>query len=184
MAHCRFEKTIQGISNNYWFSSFKKIIRSHIDNCLTCLIANSSSNSREGEFQITDTPSFPFEIYHIDHFGSIKESADGYKHILVVVDAFSRFTWLSPVKTSSREVIKVLSNLFHNFCFPATIISDRGMAFISLEFIDFLKIYNVKHHLVAVAAPWANGMVKRIKIYFLNLLLKNWLMINNTGIFI
>lgn len=64
--------------------------------------------------------------------------------------------------TSSREVIKVLSNLSHNFCFPATIISDRDSAFTSSEFADFLKIYNIKHHLVAVAAPWANGLVERI----------------------
>jgi len=52
--------------------------------------------------------------------------------------------------------------LFNNFCFPATIISDRGTAFTSSEFTTFLKIHNVKHHLVAVAAPWANGMVERI----------------------
>lgn len=88
---------------------------------------------------------------------------DGFKHILVIVDAFSRFTWLSPTKTTnSREVIKILSNLFHKFSFPARIISDRGTAFTSSKFSNFLKTFNVKHHLVAVAAPWANGLVERI----------------------
>lgn len=50
----------------------------------------------------------------------------------------------------------------HNFCFPATVISDRGTAFTSSEFVSFLKNNNVKQHLVAVAAPWANGLVERI----------------------
>lgn len=163
MAHCGFEKTLQGISNKYWFPSFKKRIRNHIDNCITCLIADASSNSREGELQVTNTPTLPFEIWHIDHFGPIKSSADGFKHILVVVDVFSRYTWLSPTKTTdSKEVIKILSTLFNNFCFPASIILHRGTAFTSSEFTTFLRIHNVKHHLVAVAAPWANGMVGRI----------------------
>lgn len=99
MAHCEFEKTIRGVSNNYWFPSLKKIIRSHIDNCL---IANSA-NFHEDKLQVTDTPSLPFEIFHMDHFGPIKESIDGYKHILVTVDAFSRFTVLSKSKLRSRE---------------------------------------------------------------------------------
>lgn len=174
MVHCGFEKPLQSISSNYWFPSLKKKIRNHIDNCITCLIVDSATNSREGELQITDTPSLPFEICHIDHFGPIKESADGFKHILIIIDAFSRFTWLAPTKTtSSREVIKILSTLFNNFCFPATIISDRGTAFTSSEFTTFLKIHNVKHHLVAVTAPWANGMVERINRFLKSSLKKN-----------
>lgn len=99
----------------------------------------------------------------MDHFGPIRESMDGFKHILVIVDAFSRFTWLAPTKTTnSREVIRILSNLFHNFSFPAKIITDRGTAFSSSEFTKFIENYKIKHHLVAVAAPWANGLVERI----------------------
>lgn len=99
MAHCGFEKTVQGIANNYWFPSFRKRIRNHIDNCLICLTTNTSTNSQEGELQRTDTPSFPFDICHIDHFGPIKESIDGFKYILVLIDVFSRFTWLTDRKS-------------------------------------------------------------------------------------
>lgn len=52
---------------------------------------NTLINSREGEMQITDSPSFPFITLHIDHFGPIIESSNGFKHILVIVDVFSRF---------------------------------------------------------------------------------------------
>lgn len=112
---------------------------------------------------MTDTPSLPFEIIHVDHFGPMKESINGYKHILMIVDAFSRYTWLSVTKTTnSKETIKSLLDLFHNFAFPSKIILDRGTAFNSAKFSKFFEIYNVKHHLVAVAAPWANGLVERI----------------------
>jgi len=47
MAHCGYEKTLYGIAANYWFPSFKKKIKNYIDNCITCLVTNTSSNTRE-----------------------------------------------------------------------------------------------------------------------------------------
>jgi len=81
----------------------------------------------------------------------------------VVIDAFSRFTWLYAVRsTTSKEVIKHLSNLFNVFGNPISLISDRGTAFTSQEFAEFLRNKNVQHKQVAVAAPWANGLVERV----------------------
>ncbi|CAL1672060.1 unnamed protein product [Lasius platythorax] len=163
MAHCGLEKTIKGIMVNYWFPSLKKRVHNYIDNCVICLLANSSVNSREGELQITDSPTYPFHIFHADHFGPIKETRDGFKHIFLVIDAFTRYTWLFPTKsTGSREAIKNLSFLFQNFGFPRFFVSDRGTAFTSQDFENFLKHYNVSHRLVAVAAPWANGLIERV----------------------
>lgn len=100
---------------------------------------------------------------HADHFGPISESADGFKHIFMVVDAFSRFTWLFAVKsTTSKETIKCLSTLFRTVVAPKTLITDRGTAFTSQEFALFVKKHDVAHRLIAVAAPWANGLVERV----------------------
>ncbi|KMQ85358.1 hypothetical protein RF55_16157 [Lasius niger] len=44
MAHCGLEKTVKGISTNYWFPSLKKKVlilsKYYLDNCVTCLLAN------------------------------------------------------------------------------------------------------------------------------------------------
>lgn len=167
MAHCGLEKTVKGISTNYWFPSLKKKVlilsKYYLDNCVTCLLANPAVNSRKGEMQISDSPSQLFITFHIDYFGPIKKSHDHFKHIFLVIDAFSRFTWLFPTKsTGSQKVMKHLSNLFKNFGNPVSLVSDRGTAFISQEFTNFLKHYNIVHRQVAVAAPWANGLVERI----------------------
>lgn len=163
LAHCGFEKTIQGISAHYWFPSFRKRVKKYINNCLICLFNNDSSNSREGNLQITDSPSFPYEIVHVDHFGPLKTSIEGFKHILIIIDAFTRFTNLFPVKsTSSKETIKNLSYVFSDRGNPSILISDRGSTFTSLEFSNFVNSRNIKHSLIAVAAPWANGLVERV----------------------
>ncbi|XP_039310737.1 uncharacterized protein LOC113005059 [Solenopsis invicta] len=105
-AHCRFDKTVQGILANYWFPALRNKTKKHLDNCLTCLLANSSSCTRKGEMHLTETPKLPFEIIHLDHFGPLIESRDKIKHVLVVIDACTRFTFLFPCKsTGSLEVI-------------------------------------------------------------------------------
>lgn len=163
MAHCNYEKCVQGISAHYWFPSLKKRVKNYIDNCLVCLMTNASTNSREGNMQITDSPSFPYEIVHVDHFGPLKEASDGSKHILILVDAYTRYTNLFPVKsTNSKETIKNLSYIVNDRGNPSILVSDRGTAFTSSEFQKFMFSHNIKHRLVAVAAPWANGLVERI----------------------
>lgn len=52
MAHCGFERTFKAIQETYWFPSMRKKIVDYLDNCLTCLLANSSTNANEGEMQI------------------------------------------------------------------------------------------------------------------------------------
>lgn len=42
------------------------------------------------------------------------------------------------------------------------LVSDRGTAFTSQEFSDFLMSREIKHRQVAVAAPWTNGVVERV----------------------
>jgi len=168
MAHCGLEKIFEGLNRSYWFPAMRKKIRDYIDNCIICLYANSSTNRFEGESQIDNTPPvMPFEIIHINHFGPLQETKNGFKYILVsLVDAFTRYTWLFATKTtSSREICRNLKFLFNIFSTPSTIISDSGTSFTSSEFTDFLKNLNIKLIKVDVASPRANGMIERINQY-------------------
>jgi len=163
MAHCGFEKTLRGITATYWFPSMRKRIIEHIDNCLVCIVANSSSHAKEGEMQIAPSAKFPLETIFIDHFGPLPVTENGFRHIFVVVDSLTRFTWLFPTKsTTSKEVIFNCNQIFRTFGNPMEVVSDRGTAFTSGEFLNFTKSLNIKHRQVAVASPWANGLVERV----------------------
>jgi hypothetical protein len=162
-AHCGVEKTVQGIIDTYWFPYIRKRVRIYIDNCLTCLLNNTSTNVKEGEIQLEETPQLPMQSMHADHFGPIKETPQGYKHILVLVDSFTRFTWLCPTRsTSSKETISKLDQIFNVFGNPKFLTTDRGTSFTSFEFSNYVQQKGIKHRLIAVAAPWANGTVERI----------------------
>jgi len=141
----------------------RKRITDYIENCITCVVANSAPQQKEGEISLFAPAERPMETVHVDHFGPLQETEKRYKYILVVVDACSRFTWLSATKTiSSREAVENLKSIFAVFGKPEEIVSDRGTAFTSNEFANFVTQLNVKHRKVAVAAPWANGLVERV----------------------
>lgn len=163
MAHCGLQKTVEGIQKNFWFPSMRKKIVDHIENCLTCLMSDKRGHAKEGETCLYPLSKNPVEILHIDHFGPLQETSDNFKHILVVIDSFTRFTWLEPTKsTGSKEVVKALSKIFDTFGRPIQLVTDRGTAFTSAEFKAFIDANKIEHRQVAVASPWANGLAERV----------------------
>lgn len=86
-----------------------------------------------------------------------------YNHLFVVVDAFTKFTWMYPTKTTTAEEavakLKLQSTTFGN---PRRIISDRGAAFTSNLFKDYCNDENIEHVQITTGVPRANGQVERM----------------------
>jgi len=77
----------------------------------------------------------PLQTFHIDFMGPLQSTHKAYKHILAVIDGFTKLCWLYPKKsTSSKDVITRLEAQSAIFGNPAQIIYDRGTAFTSDEF--------------------------------------------------
>jgi len=109
-------------------------------------MSNSSSNRLEGETHLYPSANNPMEIIHIDHFGPLQETESKHEYILVIVDSYTRFTWLCATKsTSAKETISHIKSIFDVFEKPKEIISDRGTAFTAKEFSDFVENLSVKH---------------------------------------
>ena len=105
----------------------------------------------------------PLDTLHVDHVGPIPSTAKNYQNLLVIVDAFTKFTWLFATKTrNAAEVVKNLSILEAVFGNPKRIISDKGGAFVSNEFHDYCKERDIQHLLITTGVPRANGQVERV----------------------
>lgn len=90
------------------------------------------------------------------------KSKKGHTHILTVVDSFTKFLFITPVRnTNAQNVIKVLQDIFDTFRSPDRIISDRGSCFTSHAFRRFCLDRRIKHVLNTVACPRSNGQVER-----------------------
>ncbi|XP_058978630.1 putative mediator of RNA polymerase II transcription subunit 26 [Musca domestica] len=86
-----------------------------------------------------------------------------YNDILVVVDAFTKFVWLYPTKsTGTNEVIDKLCKQSSVFGNPQKVITDRGTAFTSKQFDEYCKTQGIQHLLISTGVPRGNGQVERM----------------------
>jgi len=94
MGHVGIDKTVHGLLSHYWFPCLKLRVKQYIENCVKCLSFSLVGGRPEGELEIFEKIALLFHTLHIDHFGPLEVTADDYKYILVIVDAFTKFTWL------------------------------------------------------------------------------------------
>lgn len=93
----------------------------------------------------------------------LEKSGKGYKYILSVIDAFTKFCKFYPCKsTSANEIIKHLKTYFQCYSKPQRIVSNRRSAFTSTTFREFLENESISQVLIATGTPRANGQVERI----------------------
>lgn len=163
LCHSGVDKCFEYLCASYWFLKMKEKIRTVIKGCLKCIYFSPDSGKTEGILHPIPKGKLPFDTLHIDHLGPLPTSGSNKKHILVVVDGFTKFKKLYSTKTiSSKESIACLKTYFTNFSRPNRIISDRGTCFTSKEFADFLTENNIYHVKVATHSPQSNGQVERL----------------------
>lgn len=161
MGHFSLEKTVTRIQNHLWFRNMRRYVRKHIRGCFECLLAKAPGGRKPGKLHPPRMPSRPMIKLHVDHLGPFPRSNSGNMHILVVVDAFSRYLKLYAVKsTTSAETVKKMDNFINQFGAPEEIVSDRGAAFMGSDFQQFCTKYNVRHQPIASRYPQANGLAE------------------------
>lgn len=120
-----------------------------------------------------DKGELPFDTYHIDQSGLLPSSKKSYRHIFVVVDACTKFTWLyATISTDSEEVIDRLKEQSAVFGNPRRIVSDRDSAFTSAAFEHYRKDEKIQHVLITIGIPRANVQVERTNRTLIPLLTK------------
>lgn len=104
----------------------------------------------------------PFHTLHLDHLGPFVKTTHKNTYLLVTVDSFTKFVFISPVRnTKSQVVLNELNKVFTVFGNPKRLICDAGSAFTSHLFVKFCNDKNIRRHVIATAMPRSNGQVER-----------------------
>lgn len=163
IGHLGVTKCYEQLKMHYWFPNMMNKVEKFIQNCIRCIMYSAPARTNQRNLYNIPKEPIPFHTLHLDHFGPLPSLQSKRKHILVVVDAFTKFVKLYPVvSTSTKEVCASLNKYFEYYSRPSRIITDRGSAFTSLEFSNYLLERNITHVKVAVASPQANGQVERV----------------------
>jgi transposase InsO family protein len=108
----------------------------------------------------------PLELLHMDLFGPIAYiSIGGSKYCLIIVDDYSRFTWVFFLqeKSQTQETLKrFLRRAQNKFRLRIKKIrSDNGTEFKKSQIEGFLEEEGIKHEFSSPYTPQQNGVVER-----------------------
>lgn len=179
--HFSKRKMKEVIERDYYIKGLDSKIEDFVVTCIPCLLATKKEGKQEGFLHPIEKEGIPLDTIHLDHVGPLTQTSKQYNHILTVVDAFTKFVWLFPTKsTSSRETLNKLSIHQQTFGNPRRIVTDKGTAFTSHEFAEYCKDQNILHVTITTGVPRGNGQVERIHNIIIPLLTK--LCIENSGL--
>jgi transposase InsO family protein len=93
----------------------------------------------------------PGTRWHIDHHTNLSLSADGKRHVLVIIDSTSMWPELIAVESTDAETVvrALFDNVVSRFGVPRgfSLLSDNGSAFISELTSLFCKTFRVRQNL-------------------------------------
>lgn len=160
--HFAVLRTQELVNKDFYIPNLRAKVERCIQNCVTCILVNRKRGKQEGMLHPIDKDDTPLHTYHLDHLGPLATTSKKYKYIFAVIDAFTKFTWLYPTKsTDAAEVINRLENQSYVFGNPVRIITDRGSAFTSTAFKDYCLKQNIVHVAITAGLPRANGQVEK-----------------------
>lgn len=130
-AHFGINKTLSRIRKYYFWPGMVNSVRYYINSCEIC------KSTKHHNFVLRPPLGQPtmtqrlFQKMYIDFLGPYPRSISGHIGIFVVLDHFSKYPFLKPVKKLSADVIcKYLEeDIFFSFGVPETIVSDNRVQF-------------------------------------------------------
>lgn len=155
--HLGQRKTFHKIARQFYWRAMSKDIFQYVRRCAECQRTKASLNQNLGlhSARICERPG---DCMFIDFFGPLVRSKSRNSAILSVIDGFSKFVWLFPIRQMTAQItVELLSKrLFAMFGVPRTLVSDNGTPFRSKLFRDMCFRWGVKHVRTAPYHPSPN----------------------------
>uniref|UniRef100_A0A0A1WPY8 RNA-directed DNA polymerase n=1 Tax=Zeugodacus cucurbitae TaxID=28588 RepID=A0A0A1WPY8_ZEUCU len=89
--HFGVKKTKDLIIQEYFIQNVDDKIKKYISCCIPCILSNHKRGKQEGLLHPLNKEETPLHTFHIDFLGPLESTNKNYKHILAVVDSFTKF---------------------------------------------------------------------------------------------
>lgn len=171
--HFKAKKMSELIKREFYIPKLKEKIDRFIQNCVTCILTDRKAGKQEGMLHPIPKDDLPMGTLHLDHLGPKASTKKNYRYILTIIDAFTKFVWIFPVKsTTSDETVKKLRMVTALFGNPSRVITDKGTAFTSTTFEKYCEDEGISVVHTTTGVARGNGQVERIHRVILSVLAK------------
>nr|GEY30613.1 ribonuclease H-like domain-containing protein [Tanacetum cinerariifolium] len=134
------------------------------DLCSACAMGKSTRKTHKPKSE--DTNQEKLYLLHMDLCGPMRvESVNGKKYILVIVDDYSRFTWVKFLRSNDETpdvIIKFLKMIQVRLKVRVRRIrTDNGMEFVNHALRDYYEEVGISHETSVARSPQQNVIIER-----------------------
>ena len=160
--HQGHERTFAAIRLKYYWPKMYDQIGKYVQSCELCQQVKRPVHAKPPPLQPLPVADL-FGRWHIDILSGLPTTKDKYKHILVVVDSYSKWMEAHPLRTQeATEVAAVLYREVITRCgAPRTLVSDRGQTFMSKLTAAMCELFQITRHYCSSYHPQSNSHVER-----------------------
>ena len=164
-AHIGRDKMTDLIRKRFYWVGWQKDIATWIKECPQCQKGKATRSNSWGQLQPKNI-AFPWEIVSIDILGPLPPSKNKV-YILTMVDCFTRFCILVPLKTRTALAVAeaIFLQLICTFSVPRGILTDQGPEFESLLMKHICQRLGMKKLRTTTYHPQTNGTAERLHRY-------------------
>ncbi|GJS71472.1 retrovirus-related pol polyprotein from transposon TNT 1-94 [Tanacetum coccineum] len=132
--------------------------------CSACALGKSKKSSHQPKAE--DTNQKKLYLLHMDLCGPMRvASINGKTYILVIVEDYSRFTWVKFLRSkdeSPEAIIKCIKNIQVRLnATVRNVQTDNGTEFVNLTLREFYENVGISHQTSVARSPQQNGVVER-----------------------
>ena len=159
--HCGINKTKDEIRKEFSWPGLDAEIELFVKSCRRCQLGKGQSANKKGKLKSIKSYGIN-DLVECD-FENLCVSTEGHKGLLVVIDHWSKYLKVFPLKefTAQAACEALFDGWIHPFGAPKRILTDQGSQFESVLFKEMLRVFGiVKSHGTAYH-PQTQGLVER-----------------------
>ena len=160
--HLGATRTLERIGTSFFWPRMRKSVEEYVAACQVCAQCKLHDTSGKAPMQSIEMGQ-PFTFWAMDYRGPQLDTVIGNKHILVIMDHFSK--WCEAFVTKDQKASTVadalVSKVFSRFGPPALLHSDQGTNFESYSMHDVCNILDIPKTRTTSYHPQCDGLVER-----------------------
>ncbi|CAF1393237.1 unnamed protein product, partial [Rotaria sp. Silwood1] len=162
VGHSGREKTLYRLSSRVYWDTMRKDVTQYIQSCQSCQKFKYSNQIMNSPLQMHIVRE-PWHTIGVDIMGPFSITQRQKQYLLVVVDYFTRWVELFPLRTTtSSDIANILVNeIICRWGCPTYILSDNGPQFISELFTNICSSLGIKNKNTSNYHPQTN-MTERV----------------------
>ena len=160
--HLGIKRTLQRAKERYFWPHMNNELHDFVKHCQVCAQTKLDPNHLKAPLQAINVNE-PFVFWAMDYMGPLPETTQGNKHLLVVMDHFTKWCEVFPTKDQRAKTVAeiLVSKIFSRFGPPTVIHSDQGRNFESNLMQEVCCLMGVHKSRTSAYHPQCDGLVER-----------------------